>query len=83
MQTTFDIVSKKCIILVQINSTVLFYNLFLTTRTKMEMMRQSYNAIDRIDFGANVKQFTRKTKKKNNTMSIVRRCKKITSCYFS
>ena len=40
------------------------------------MMRQSYNGIDKINFGANVKQFTRKTKKKNNIMSIVRQCKK-------
>ena len=42
----------------------------------MGMMRQSYNGIDRINFGANVKQFTYKTKKKNKIMLIVRRCKK-------
>ena len=39
-------------------------------------MRQSYNEIDRINFGANVKRFTHKTKKKNTIMSIVRQCKK-------
>ena len=38
-------------------------------------MRESYNGIDRINFGANVKQFARKTKKKNNIVSIVRPCK--------
>ena len=55
---------------------VLFYNMFLTTRTKVWMMRQSYSGIDRINFGANVKEFTPKTKEKNNIMSTVRRCKK-------
>ena len=55
---------------------VLFYGMFLTTGTKVGMMRQSYNGIDRINFGANVKQFTHKTKKKNKIMSIVRQCKK-------
>ena len=33
-----------------------------------------YNEIDRINFRANVKRFTHKTKKKNNIMSIVRQC---------
>ena len=42
----------------------------------MGMMRQSYNEIGRINFGANVKQFTHKTKKKNKIMSVVRQCKK-------
>ena len=42
----------------------------------MGMMQQSYNGIDRIKFGANVKQFTHKTKKKNKIMSIARQCKK-------
>ena len=42
----------------------------------MGMMRQSYNGIDWINFGANVKQFTHKTKKKNKIMSIVGQCKK-------
>ena len=74
---------KKCIILVYIDSMVLFYCMFLTTRTKMGMMRQGCDKIDRINFRANVKRFTRKKKKKNNIMSIVRQCKKITSCYFS
>ena len=55
---------------------VSFYSMFLTTRTKVGMMRQTYNGIDRITFGANVKQFTYKTKKKNKIMSIVRQCKK-------
>ena len=55
---------------------VLFYGMFLTTGTKAGMMRQSYNGINRINFGANVKQLTHKTKKKNKIMSIVRQCKK-------
>ena len=55
---------------------VLFYSMLLTTGTKVGMMRQCYNGIDRINFGANVKQFTHKTKKKNKIMSIVRQCKK-------
>ena len=55
---------------------ILFYSMFLTTRTKVGMMRQTYNGIDRINFGANVKQFTYKTKKKNKIMSVVRQCKK-------
>ena len=55
---------------------VLFYSMFLTTGTKVGMVQQSYNGIDRIKFGANVKQFTNKTKKKNKIMSIVRQCKK-------
>ena len=42
----------------------------------MGMMQPSYNGIDRINFGANVKKFTHKTKKKNKIMSIVRQCKK-------
>ena len=54
---------------------VLYYSMFLTTRTKMGMMRQSYNEIDRINFKANVKRFTCKTKKKNNIMSIARNAK--------
>ena len=52
----------------------LFYGMFLTTGTKVEMMRKSYNGLDRINFGANVKQFTHKTNKKNKIMSIVRQC---------
>ena len=51
---------------------VLFYGMFLTTRTKVGMMRQSYNGIDRINFRDNMKQFTSKTKEKNNITSIVR-----------
>ena len=62
---------------------VLFYGMFSTTRTKMGMIRQSYNRRDGINFSADAKRFTHKTKKKNNIMSILRRCKKITSCYFS
>ena len=62
---------------------VLFCGMFLTTRTKMGMIRQSYNGIDGINFRADAKRFTHKTKKKNNIMSAVRRCKKITQCYFS
>ena len=42
----------------------------------MWMMQKSFNEIDRISFGANVKRFTHKTKKKDNIMSIVRQCKK-------
>ena len=56
--------------------TLIFHSMFLTTRRKMGMIRQNYNEIDRINFGANVKQFTCKTKKKNNIMSVVRQCKK-------
>ena len=55
---------------------VLFYSMFLTTGTKVGMMPQSYNGIERINFWGNVKQFTHKTKKKNKIMSIVRQCKK-------
>ena len=61
---TFDIVSKKYIILVQIDSMVLFYGVFLTTRTKMGMIRQRYNGIEGINFRANAKRFSHKTKKK-------------------
>ena len=59
----------------QIDSMVLLYSMFLTTMTKVGMMQQSYNGIDRINFGANVKQFTHKTKKKDKIMTIVRQCK--------
>ena len=62
---------------------LLFYGMFFTARTKMGMIQQSYNEIDRINFRADAKRFTHKTKKKDNIMSIVRRCKKITPCYFS
>ena len=62
---------------------VLFYSMFLTTGTNVGMMRQSYNGIDRINFGGNVKQFAHKTKKKNKIMSIVRQCKKQHHVIFS
>ena len=55
---------------------VLFYGMFMTTRTNMGMIRQSYNGSDEINFRADVKRFTHKTKKKNNIMSIVRQWKK-------
>ena len=42
----------------------LFYGMFLTTRTKMGMIRQSYNWIDGINFGADAKRFTHKDKEK-------------------
>ena len=62
---------------------LLFYGMFFTARTRMGMIQQSYNEIDGINFRADAKRFTHKTKKKDNIMSIVRRCKKITPCYFS
>ena len=45
-------------------SMVLFYGMFLTTRTKMGMIRESYNGIDGINFRADAKRFTHKAKKK-------------------
>ena len=42
----------------------------------MGMIQQSYNEIDGINFRADAKRCTHKTKKKDNIMSIVRRCKK-------
>ena len=61
---------------------LLLDGMFFTPRTKMGMIQQSYNEIDRINFRADVKRFTHKTKKKDNIMSIVRRCKKNNTLLF-
>ena len=49
---------------------LLFYGMALTKRTKVVMIRQTYNVIDWINFRAKAKRFTNKTMQK-------------TSCYFS
>ena len=46
---TFDIV------LVELDSIVLFYGMTLTTRTKVGMIRQNYNVIDRFKSRAEAK----------------------------
>ena len=61
---------------------VLFHGMFLTTKTKMRMIRQSYNGTDEINLRANGKPFTHKTEKKNNIMFIIRRCKKNNTMLF-
>ena len=47
------------------------------------MIRQNYNLIEGINSNAEAKRFTYWTMQRNIIMSILRRCKKITSCYFS
>ena len=42
---------------------LLFYGMFFTARTKMGMT-QIYNGIDGINFRADAKQFTHKTRKR-------------------
>ena len=52
---------------------VLFYGMFLTTRTKMGKIRQSYNGIDAINVRADAKRFTQKKQDdaNNNTISVI------------
>ena len=63
---------------------VLFYSMFdYQNKNVDDAKKLLINGIDRISFRANVKRFTRKTKKKDNFMSIIRQCKNNIMLFFS
>ena len=46
---TFDMMSNKFIVSVQINSMSLCHGIILTTRAKVRIIQQSYNLIDEVN----------------------------------